>query len=68
MDVTHVNSNTEIYLPGYTVFRNDRPKQGKAWKSSEGIAVLVKESLRGMFKSLNLYQTAILSGFEFKRS
>ena len=47
---THADSNTDIYLPGYYVFRKDIPKQRKAWKSSGGIAVLVKESLRNMFK------------------
>ena len=47
---THADSNTEICLPGYNVFRKDRPKHRKAWKSSGGIAVFVKESLRSMFK------------------
>ena len=47
---THANSNTEIHLPDYTVFRKDRLEHRKAWESSRGIAVLVKESLRSMFK------------------
>ena len=32
------------------MFRKDRPKHQKAWKSSGGIAVLVKESLRNACK------------------
>ena len=47
---THADSNTDICLPGYHVFRKDRPKHRKARKSSGGIAILVKESLRNMFK------------------
>ena len=47
---THADSKTDIDLPGYYVFRKDRPKNRKAWKSSGGIAVLVKESLRNMLK------------------
>lgn len=43
---THADSNTDISLQGYCVFRKDRPRHKKAWKSSGGIAVLVKDSLR----------------------
>ena len=43
---THAATETDISLPGYYVFRKDRPKHKRAWKSSGGIAVLVKESLR----------------------
>ena len=34
----------------YNVFRKDRPKHRKAWKSSGGRAAFVKESLRSMSK------------------
>ena len=47
---THADSNTDIALKGYYVFRKDRPKNKKAWKASGGIAVLVKESLRNACK------------------
>ena len=47
---THAGSETDISLQGYHVFRKDRPKHQKAWKSSGGIAVLVKESLRNACK------------------
>ena len=43
---THADSDTDIALKGYYVFRKDRPKNKSAWKASGGIAVLVKESLR----------------------
>ena len=43
---THADSNTDIALKGYYVFRKDRPKNKRAWKASGGIAVLIKESLR----------------------
>ena len=38
---THAGTETEISLPGYYVFRKDRPKHKKPWKSSGGIAILV---------------------------
>ena len=47
---THADSNTDIYLPWNYDFRKGRQYHRKAWKSSGGIAVLVKESLRNMFK------------------
>lgn len=47
---THAGSETEISLQDYYVFRKDRPKHKKAWKSSGGIAVLVKESFRNACK------------------
>ena len=47
---THAGSETDISLQGYHVFRKDRPKHQKAWISSGGIAVLVKESLRNACK------------------
>ena len=47
---THADSNTDIALKGYYVFRKDRPKNKKAWKASGGIAVLIKESLRNACK------------------
>ena len=47
---THAGTETDISLQGYYVFRKDRPKHKKAWKSSGGIAVLVKESLRNACK------------------
>ena len=43
---THANPETDISLQGYYVFRKDRPKHKTSWKSSGGIAVLVKESFR----------------------
>ena len=47
---THAAAETDISLKGYYVFRKDRPKHQKAWKSSGGIAVLVKECLRNYCK------------------
>ena len=47
---THADSNTDISLNGYYVFRKDRPRNKKAWRASGGIAVLVKESLRNACK------------------
>ena len=43
---THADTETDIALQGYYVFRKDRPKHKNAWKSSGGIAILVKKSLR----------------------
>lgn len=43
---THAQSTTDTSLQGYYVFRKDRPKHQKAWKSSGGIAVMVREQLR----------------------
>lgn len=43
---THAEATTDVSLEGYYVFRKDRPKHQKAWKSSGGIAVLVKEAFR----------------------
>ena len=47
---THADSNTDISLKGYYIFRKDRPRNKKAWKASGGIAVLVKETLRNACK------------------
>lgn len=47
---THADQTTDISLQGYYVFRKDRPKHQKAWKSSGGIAVMVKESYRNACK------------------
>ena len=47
---THADSNTDISLKGYYVFRKDRPRNKKAWKASGGIAVLVKETPRNACK------------------
>ena len=37
-------------MPGFYCFRKDRLKHKNAWRSSGGIAVLVKVSLRHIFK------------------
>ena len=47
---THANTQTDISLQGYYIFRKDRPKHKEAWKSSGGIAVLVKDSFRSAYK------------------
>ena len=57
---THAHQSTDISLPGYIVFRKDRPKHKKAWKSSGGIAVLIKESIRNMFKFDPISDTDII--------
>ena len=47
---THADKSVDISLPGYYVFRKDRVKHKKARKPSGGIAVLVKESMRHLYK------------------
>ena len=47
---THADKSVDISLSGYYVFRKDRVKHKKARKPSGGIAVLVKESMRHLFK------------------
>ena len=47
---THANQLIDISLPGFYCFRKDRLKHKNAWRSSGGITVLVKESLRHIFK------------------
>ena len=47
---THADKSVDISLPGYYVIRKDRPKHQNARKPSGGIAVLLKSSLRHMFK------------------
>ena len=47
---THADKLVDISLPGYHVFRKDRVKHKNANKPSGGIAVLVKESMRHLYK------------------
>ena len=47
---THADKSVDISLSGYYVFRKDRVKHKKARKPSGGIAVLVKVSMRHLFK------------------
>lgn len=47
---THASQNTDISMPGFYVFRKDRKKHSNAWRSSGGIAVLVRESMRHIYK------------------
>ena len=47
---THADKSVDISLSGYYVFRKDKFKHKKARKPSGGIAVLVKESMRHLFK------------------
>lgn len=62
---THAGSETEISLQDYYVFRKDRPKHKKAWKSSGGIAVLVR-NLSETLAKLILFLTVMLSGFVYR--
>ena len=47
---THADKSVDINLPGYYVFRKDRTKHKNARKPSGGIAVLVKETMRHIYK------------------
>ena len=57
---THAGKETDISMKGYYVFRKDRPKHIKTCKSSGGIAVLVKESLRNACKFDPLSDTRMI--------
>ena len=43
---THTDQTNDIYFNDYFVFRKDRPKHKKAWRSSGGIAVFVRKSIK----------------------
>ena len=47
---THADKLVDISMRGYYVFRKDRPKNKNARTPSGGIAVLVKESMRHVYK------------------
>ena len=49
---TQCNDDTPITMPGYFVWRKTRPKHKKAKRYSGGIAICIKQQLRGAAKQI----------------